>query len=80
MTPAELKSRRETLLLSQRQLAALLDTSENNIQNWEQGRTEMPGFLHLALHALEHNPPAGHHLPPLSSRRGGRPGRPPLPQ
>jgi DNA-binding transcriptional regulator YiaG len=79
MTPAELRERREAMHLSQPQLAALLDTSAANVRNWEQGRVGIPGFLHLAIHALETNPPPGYHLPPPAARRGGKAGRPAAP-
>ncbi|MDQ2787825.1 MAG: hypothetical protein M3Y58_22780 [Chloroflexota bacterium] len=64
------------MALSQPQLAAILDTSVTNLRNWEQGRTAIPGYLHLALYALEHHPPPGFHLPEPALRRGGKAGRP----
>ncbi len=77
MTPIELRARRAAMALSQPQLAALLDTSPTNLRNWEQGRAAIPGYLHLAIYALEHDPPPGYGLPLF--RRGGRPGRPASP-
>ena len=74
MTPTELRERRDALALSQPQLAALLDTSVTNLRNWEQGRAAIPGYLHLAIYALETTPPPGFHLPFF--RRGGKAGRP----
>jgi len=76
MTPTELRARRDAMALSQPQLAALLDTSPTNLRNWEQGRAAIPGYLHLALWALETAPPPGFHLPPPLQRRGGKAGRP----
>lgn len=79
MTPTELRARRDAMALSQPQLAALLDTSPTNLRNWEQGRAAIPGYLHLAIYALEHQPPPGYGLPPMILRRGGKAGRPASP-
>ncbi len=76
MTPTELRERRAQLGLSQPQLAALLDVDPSAVAHWEQERRAIPGFLHLALHALEHDPPPGFHLPSPILRRGAKPGRP----
>jgi DNA-binding transcriptional regulator YiaG len=57
-----LKARREALGLSQPQLGALLGTSVWNVRSWEQGRYAIPAFLHLALYALEHDPPPGYSI------------------
>ena len=78
MNAAELRAARMSLGISQKQLAALLDVSPHTVAYWEQGLRAIPGFLHLALHALATNPPPGYHLPPPSERRGGRPGNPNL--
>jgi transcriptional regulator with XRE-family HTH domain len=75
MTPDELRARRLAIRYSQRQLAGLLDTAVANLQNWEQGRVPIPGFLHLALYCIEHCPPPGYELLPEILRRGGVGGR-----
>lgn len=52
MTPAELKQRRQSLGMTQQQLADALGITPNRLQSWEVGRNAIPPFLHLALDAL----------------------------
>ena len=67
LNPDAFRARREALGLTQPQLANLLTTSVWNVRNWEQGRHAIPAHLHLALYALEHDPPPGYEPhPPLS--------------
>jgi DNA-binding transcriptional regulator YiaG len=53
MTPETLKHWRERLSLSQVAAAATLGCCRKTYQNWERGRTKIPGHLVLALAAME---------------------------
>lgn len=54
MTPADLRTAREALGLTQRTLAERLTVSENTVWRWERGLMpiEHPGMLRLALERL----------------------------
>jgi DNA-binding transcriptional regulator YiaG len=57
MTPADLKTRREQLGLSQAGFARVLGVSVRSLQNWEQGHRGIPRFtadgIERALTRLE---------------------------
>lgn len=53
MTPDELRRRRETMSLSQSELAAILQVASNTIARWERGERAIPSMLGLALQAIE---------------------------
>ena len=55
LTPAGIRTRREGLGLSRRELAELLDVSEASIRSWETGKTEPfdPFGAHMILGGLE---------------------------
>ena len=59
MTPAELKTKRNAMGLSQQSLADWLGVNRVTIARWEIGTRDIPPFLHLALQALDN--PAGDH-------------------
>ena len=52
MTPADLRTFRSRLGLSQAKLAARLDVDVMTISRWERGTRAIPPFLHLALERL----------------------------
>jgi len=56
ITGANLAERRRALGLTQAELAARLDRTENTVARWERGERviEAPGELDLELHWLEH--------------------------
>lgn len=49
MSPEEFRFLRIELDLSQRALAAILQTEEKNVQRWETGNTKLPGPATVAL-------------------------------
>ena len=53
MKPEELRSRRESLGLTQEQLARELDVAVMTVSRWERGVNPVPHFIGLALEALE---------------------------
>lgn len=55
LTPAGIRTRREGLGLSRRELAELLDVAEASIRSWETGKTEPfdPFGAHMILGGLE---------------------------
>lgn len=52
MDAQEFKDKREKMRLTQKELAARLDVTENSIWRWETGRGEIPRMAELALKAL----------------------------
>lgn len=56
MVGAELKQRRESLELSQPEMARCLMTSLDTYQNWEQNRRRIPNVVEVALRYIESNP------------------------
>lgn len=57
MTPEDFKERRDTLRLSQSELAATLGISVDTVQNWEQGRNTVPPYLEFVFDALDTGAP-----------------------
>lgn len=55
LTPAGIRTRREGLGLSRRELAELLDVAEASIRSWETGKTEPfdPIGAHMVIGGLE---------------------------
>ena len=55
LTPAGIRTRREGLGLSRRELAEILDVAEASIRSWETGKTEPfdPITTHMAIGGLE---------------------------
>ena len=55
LTPAGIRTRREGLGLSRRELAQLLDVAEASIRSWETGKTEPfdPIGAHMVIGGLE---------------------------
>lgn len=55
LTPAGIRTRREGLGLSRRELAEILDVAEASIRSWETGKTEPfdPIMTHMAIGGLE---------------------------
>lgn len=55
LTPAGIRTRREGLGLSRRELAQFLDVAEASIRSWETGKTEPfdPITTHMAIGGLE---------------------------
>lgn len=55
LTPAGIRTRREGLGLSRRELAQILDVAEASIRSWETGKTEPsdPFGVHMILSGLE---------------------------
>lgn len=55
LTPAGIRTRREGLGLSRRELAEILDVAEASIRSWETGKTEPfdPFGAHMILGGLE---------------------------
>jgi len=53
MTPAELKETRESLRLSQVDLARALGVAANTVNRWEAGSRSIPPYLSLALTGIE---------------------------
>lgn len=55
LTPAGIRTRREGLGLSRRELAEILDVAEASIRSWETGKTEPfdPITTHTAIGGLE---------------------------
>lgn len=55
LTPAGIRTRREGLGLSRRELAVILDVAEASIRSWETGKTEPfdPFGAHMILGGLE---------------------------
>lgn len=53
MNREELRRRRESLGMSQDQLARALGVTRQSVYMWEAGRTAIPALLDLALRALE---------------------------
>ena len=55
LTPAGIRTRREGLGLSRRELAQILDVAEASIRSWETGKTEPfdPFGAHMILGGLE---------------------------
>lgn len=56
MTPAELKTRRVALKISQRCLGEILGVSTRVVEEWEGGRTPIKNLVNLALETIERNP------------------------
>lgn len=54
----DLKTMREQLNLSQRELAVLLGISIDTLQNWEQGRRKPRGAAKILIHVAEKHPEA----------------------
>ncbi len=52
MTPAQLKTIRKTVRLSQVELAEMLQTSVRTYQDWEGGRGRIPGIMAVTLGLL----------------------------
>lgn len=52
MTAADLREARETLGLSQPQMADALATPVGTYRGWEQGRYEIPGVVAIGLKCL----------------------------
>jgi len=52
MTPADLRTARHALNLSQSQLAAALGCSVSSLQDWEQGRVRVPKWVEKSLEML----------------------------
>lgn len=52
MDAQEFKDKREKMRLTQKELAARLDVTENSIWRWETGRGDIPRMVELALKAL----------------------------
>jgi len=90
MLPDEVRAARETLGMTQRELAAALDLnsplSKDTIRGWEAGRREVGGpegvaiRLMLRLHAIDQakRPPAPPPEPPAPKRPRGRPRKEPV--
>ena len=57
MTPADLKTARERLALTQLQLAEALGVHRIAVVRWESGARKVPSMLRLALKALEYEKP-----------------------
>jgi transcriptional regulator with XRE-family HTH domain len=53
MTPADLRTTRATLSLSQSQLAAALGCSVSSLQDWEQGRIRIPRWVPKSLASIK---------------------------
>ena len=55
LTPAGIRTRREGLGLSRRELAEILDVAEASIRSWETGKTEPfdPIGAHMVIRGLE---------------------------
>jgi DNA-binding transcriptional regulator YiaG len=53
MTPDDLRTRRNNLHLTQKQLAAVLGVSTSTVSHWEQGVQRLPRYLDLVLQTLE---------------------------
>jgi transcriptional regulator with XRE-family HTH domain len=53
MKPEELKSRRESLGLTQALLARELDVDVITVSRWERGVHPIPRYIELALEAIE---------------------------
>jgi len=53
MTPDELKARRETLGLSQSDLARALDVPRQHVYRWEAGTHKVPPLMKMALRGVE---------------------------
>lgn len=54
----DIKAVRERLNLSQREFAALLGISTDNLQNWEQGRRKPRGAAKILIRVAEKHPEA----------------------
>lgn len=52
MNPHELLAWRKTYLVSQGQLADLLDVHTNTVSRWELGESRIPGMVPLALETI----------------------------
>ena len=53
MKGAKLRERRLAMGLTQQALANKLKVSRNTVARWERDEMAIPGFLHLALKALD---------------------------
>lgn len=53
MTPADLKQTRESLHISQAELARQLGVAANTVNRWEAGTRAIPPYLPLALAGIE---------------------------
>jgi len=53
MTNSELKAARTRLNLTARELAKKLNTPHRTYENWELGRTKIPGVVFAAIDFLE---------------------------
>jgi transcriptional regulator with XRE-family HTH domain len=53
MSPQELRSKREFMNLTQKQLADRFCITERTIRNYETGATDIPRTVEMALSALE---------------------------
>lgn len=53
MTGEELKTRRETLDLTQTELADLLDVKQNTVYRWEAGKLPISRTVELAFENIE---------------------------
>lgn len=52
VTPAALKAARQTLNLTQQQLAEVLGIHVTIVNRWENGHSKIPPYLHLAIECL----------------------------
>jgi len=57
VTPAELRSAREAMGLTQTELAEALETALRTVQHWEAGDRAIPGPVRVALRLLTERTP-----------------------
>lgn len=55
MEGSELKSKRESLGLTQTELADILDVKMNTVYRWESGILSVPKSIELAMETVERN-------------------------
>jgi DNA-binding transcriptional regulator YiaG len=53
MTKKELKAARKRLNVTAKEMAEKLNTSSRTYENWEVGRTKIPGIVFVAIKFLE---------------------------
>ena len=53
MTGDELREKRQSLGMTQEQLAAELKVAANTVARWERGERSIPPYLDLALESIE---------------------------
>ena len=57
MTPADLKSARKSLGLSQAEFARVMGVaSDRTVRKWEDGERDVPGYVPIMLDLIEHIP------------------------